>query len=34
MPGEYKALFREFNAVFPGVQKDRKKSNPAHLRAG
>jgi hypothetical protein len=33
MPENYKALFREFNEVFPGVQKERKKSNPAHLRA-
>ncbi len=32
-PENYKALFREFNEVFPGVQKERKKSNPAHLRA-
>jgi hypothetical protein len=32
-PESYKALFREFNEVFPGVQKERKKSNPAHLRA-
>ncbi len=33
MPENYKALFREFNEVFPGVQKERKKSNPSHLRA-
>lgn len=33
LPGNYKALFRDFNAVFPGVQQERKKSNPAHLRA-
>jgi hypothetical protein len=32
-PDNYKALFREFNEVFPGVQKERKKSNPEHLRA-
>jgi hypothetical protein len=32
-PENYKALFREFNEVFPGVQQERKKSNPAHLRA-
>ena len=32
-PDGYKALFRDFNAVFPGVQKERKKSNPEHLRA-
>jgi len=33
MPDGYKALFRDFNAVFPGLQRQRKKSNPAHLRA-
>ncbi len=33
IPDNYKALFREFNEVFPGVQQERKKSNPAHLRA-
>jgi len=32
-PTNYKALFREFNEVFPGVQKERKKSNPSFLRA-
>ena len=32
-PTNYKALFRDFNALFPGVQKERKKSNPVHLRA-
>ena len=32
-PDNYKALFREFNEVFPGVQKERRKSNPQHLRA-
>jgi hypothetical protein len=32
-PDNYKALFRDFNAVFPGVQKQRKQSNPQHLRA-
>jgi hypothetical protein len=31
VPDNYKALFRDFNAVFPGVQKERKRSNPAHL---
>jgi hypothetical protein len=31
VPANYKALFRDFNAVFPGVQAERKKSNPAHL---
>jgi hypothetical protein len=29
----YKALFRDFNEVFPGVQKQRKRSNPGHLKA-
>jgi hypothetical protein len=33
LPDNYKALFREFNTVFPGVQKQRKQSNPDHLRA-
>ncbi len=33
LPESYKALFREFNTVFPGVQKQRKQSNPDHLRA-
>ncbi len=33
IPQNYKALFRDFNAVFPGVQQERKKSNPAYLRA-
>jgi hypothetical protein len=32
-PENYKALFREFNAVFPGIQAQREKSNPTHLRA-
>jgi hypothetical protein len=32
-PDNYKALFREFNAVFPGVQADRKATNPEYLRA-
>jgi hypothetical protein len=32
-PENYRALFRNFNEVFPGVQKERKKSNPSHLRA-
>jgi hypothetical protein len=32
-PVNYKALFRDFNAVLPGVQKQRKQSNPEHLRA-
>ncbi len=33
VPQNYKALFREFNSVFPGVQQQRKRSNPRHLRA-
>jgi hypothetical protein len=32
-PTNYKALFRDFNGIFPGVQKERKSSNPGHLRA-
>ena len=32
-PNNYKSLFRDFNEVFPGVQKQRKRSNPAHLTA-
>lgn len=31
-PDNYKALFRDFNAQFPGVQKDRKQSNPSHIK--
>lgn len=31
-PSGYQALFRQFNDVFPGVQKARKASNPANLR--
>jgi hypothetical protein len=27
-PENYRALFRDFNAVFPGVQKDRGYVNP------
>jgi hypothetical protein len=33
-PENYKALFRNFNAVLPGVQKQRERTNPEHLRAG
>lgn len=33
LPESYKALFREFNTPFPGVQKQRKQSNPGHLQA-
>lgn len=32
-PSNYKSLFRDFNGVFPGVQKQRKKSNPSSLKA-
>lgn len=32
-PDNYKALFRNFNAVFEGVQKDRKKTNPIELKS-
>lgn len=32
-PENYKALFRQFNAIFPGVQEQRKQSNPAHIKA-
>jgi hypothetical protein len=32
-PDNYKALFRDYNSVFPGVQEQRKKSNPGHLTA-
>jgi hypothetical protein len=28
----YKALFRDFNEVLPGVQKQRKRTNPGYLR--
>ncbi|MBF0322245.1 MAG: hypothetical protein HQL62_04755, partial [Magnetococcales bacterium] len=31
-PENYKSLFRDFNEVFPGVQKQRPRSNPGHLR--
>jgi hypothetical protein len=30
-PDNYKSLFRDYNAIFPGVQKQRKQSNPAFL---
>lgn len=32
-PDNYKALFRDFNAVFEGVQKQRPRTNPGHLKA-
>jgi hypothetical protein len=31
-PSEYRSLFRDFNAIFPGIQKERRQSNPVHLR--
>lgn len=31
-PENYKALFRDFNEHFPGIQKQRKRSNPEQLR--
>jgi hypothetical protein len=30
-PTGYRALYRDFNAIFPGVQKIRKQSNPTHI---
>ncbi|MEU7823844.1 hypothetical protein [Catellatospora sp. NPDC049133] len=30
-PTGYRALYRDFNEVFPGVQKERKKSDPTHI---
>ncbi|MBF0339580.1 MAG: hypothetical protein HQL95_01285 [Magnetococcales bacterium] len=32
-PDQYKALFRDFNAVFDGIQKQRRQTNPQSLRA-
>ncbi|HEY2844764.1 MAG TPA: hypothetical protein VGJ09_13980 [Bryobacteraceae bacterium] len=32
-PENYKALFRDFNEIFEGIQKQRPRSNPAHLKA-
>lgn len=32
VPDNYKALFRDFNEVFPGIQKQRKQSNPSHIK--
>lgn len=32
-PNNYKALFRNFNEILPGVQAERKKSNPTNLVA-
>jgi hypothetical protein len=32
-PDNYKALFRDFNEIFEGIQKQRPRTNPAHLKA-
>lgn len=32
-PTGYKRLFRQFNEVFPGVQEERKDTNPSHIKA-
>jgi hypothetical protein len=32
-PDNYKALFRDFNEIFEGVQKQRPRTNPEHLKA-
>ena len=32
-PDNYKALFRDFNEIFEGIQKQRPKTNPDHLKA-
>lgn len=31
-PENYKSLFRDFNELFPGVQKQRRRTNPADLK--
>lgn len=33
LPDNYRALYREYDRVFPGVQKARKDSDPEHLTA-
>ncbi len=33
MPHNYKALFRDFNGIFSGVQQQRPRTNPDHLKA-
>jgi hypothetical protein len=30
-PVGYKALYRDFDALFPGVQRQRRRTNPSHL---
>ena len=32
-PDNYKALFRDFNEIFEGIQKQRPRTNPDHLKA-
>ena len=32
-PENYKALFRDFNEIFEGVQKQRPRTNPESLKA-
>ncbi len=32
-PDNYKALFRDFNEIFDGIQKQRPRTNPDHLKA-
>jgi len=32
-PDNYKALFRDFNEIFEGIQKQRPRTNPEHLKA-
>lgn len=31
-PDNYKSLFRDFNELFPGVQKQRRRTNPADMK--
>lgn len=33
-PDNYKALFRDFNGIFPNVQSQRRRSNPDSLQPG
>jgi hypothetical protein len=32
-PDNYKALFRDFNEIFEGIQKQRPRTNPGHFKA-
>jgi len=34
LPGNYKALFRDYNGPFPNIQATRASSNPPSLKAG